>query len=505
MNKVLSLLGVVFFLLYVNTSAQVSRNIIGLKPKVLKKNTFLAEKELKSENPNGSENKKFEKKCSTNFTSQRIFEEYGSIFSASLTKVLLPNNCYFKNEVEVQRFQKRVTPAAVTIDGVKVELQAEALQSFLAARKEAQKLGFDINPKAADSSRRSFSDTVRLWRGQVSEGLSYWVKNGKINKQESARIKSLPLDKQVLEVLRLEEEKIFFGNGYQKSILHSVAVPGASQHNLMLAIDVEQHSNPKIRAILAKHGWFQTVRNDTSHFSYLGLKESELPSFGLKRALIGGRIFWIVRTQSRSTKNATRTPFEKNNRTSEVKETRFDDEKNGEEKANRKKAALVKRTVLILPASNIPATANKDVILPISLEPLVSALTQRYYLRTNRKLHITSGYRPPERQAKAMYFNLRNYGVAYVADTYGGRAAVWEIIRAYQDNRENEEKAVLLMTKIIRNQIKRGVKISDHLLEKAFDIRSRGKEAAILSILREIVRNMGGRVVVEKDHYHVEF
>ena len=51
--------------------------------------------------------------------------------------------------------------------------------------------------------------------------------------------------------------------------------------------------NPRVRAILARHGWFQTVLSDLPHFTYLGLAEDELPQHGLKRVVVNGQTFWI--------------------------------------------------------------------------------------------------------------------------------------------------------------------------------------------------------------------
>jgi hypothetical protein len=61
----------------------------------------------------------------------------------------------------------------------------------------------------------------------------------------------------------------------------------------MLALDVEQYSNASVRKILADHGWFQTVKSDMPHFTYLGVKESELPSLGLRPVNVDGQKFWI--------------------------------------------------------------------------------------------------------------------------------------------------------------------------------------------------------------------
>ena len=60
-----------------------------------------------------------------------------------------------------------------------------------------------------------------------------------------------------------------------------------------LALDVQQFADARVRRILAKHGWFQTVKSDLPHFTYLGVSEDELPSLGLRREVISGQAFWI--------------------------------------------------------------------------------------------------------------------------------------------------------------------------------------------------------------------
>ncbi|HMJ08621.1 MAG TPA: hypothetical protein VK468_06430, partial [Pyrinomonadaceae bacterium] len=78
-----------------------------------------------------------------------------------------------------------------------------------------------------------------------------------------------------------------------KSIIYSVAPPGASQHLSMLAFDVKEFDAEDVRVTLAKHRWFQTVTSDLPHFTYLGVAESELAGLGLKRVEHAGRPFWV--------------------------------------------------------------------------------------------------------------------------------------------------------------------------------------------------------------------
>ena len=60
----------------------------------------------------------------------------------------------------------------------------------------------------------------------------------------------------------------------------------------MLALDVAQFGDARVRRILARHGWFQTVASDKPHFTYLGVAESDLPGLGLHSSQIDGQIFW---------------------------------------------------------------------------------------------------------------------------------------------------------------------------------------------------------------------
>ena len=42
-----------------------------------------------------------------------------------------------------------------------------------------------------------------------------------------------------------------------------------------------------------RDGWFQTVKSDMPHFTYLGLAEQDLPARGLRSVLVGKQLFWI--------------------------------------------------------------------------------------------------------------------------------------------------------------------------------------------------------------------
>src|SRR6185436_19110486 len=225
--------------------------------------------------------------------SRRILEEYGAIFVAD-KKVIPPPVCVFTTEEQVTKFQEAAGFEAEFMSYDEVELQPAALKSLKKAREEAQKEGLDITPRdGAEAGRRNYEDSVRLWNSRFEPALDYWLSQGRLTLEQVTRLRGLPLSQQVAEVLELEKTGIYFSKDLSKSILYSIAAPGASQHIAMLAFDVNEFDNPRVREIMAKHGWFQTVLSDLPHFTYLGLKEKDLPKHGLRSLEINGQIFWI--------------------------------------------------------------------------------------------------------------------------------------------------------------------------------------------------------------------
>jgi hypothetical protein len=435
------------------------------------------------------------KECAKNSLCLRLLAEYGAMFAANTGKVLLPPKSFFRNEAEVQEFQRVAGFLSEVIGGVQVELQPQAMKAFMAARSEARQHKLNISPRGTDSSRRSYSSTVSLWRARVSAALTYWLSRGKITKLEAENLRSLSIERQVPRVLVLETKQIYFGMSFGKSILQSVSAPGASQHNAMLALDVEQYDNAQVRAILAKHGWFQTVRNDAPHFTYLGVKESALPSIGLKRDSSSGITVWVPNIPVRSPKASTES------RSIDARTERSVSDK-GFEKDERVQRQPGTVTPEVGPQPPRTWTMSASVTIKDRMRPILSNLTKEYFEASGNWLHITSGYRSPEGQARAMYRNLLAYGQDHILKTYGGRAAAREVIDAYRKNRKGQSKAIAAMTAVIQGQVDRGLYISRHLLGKAFDIRLSTARATVLG---EVVRRLGGRLGIEADHYHVQF
>lgn len=228
----------------------------------------------------------------TDTVAERVFREYGAIF-VSDTGGVPPPLCIFDDEPSVQIFQYLMTPETRQMGGIDVTLQKAAMIALLAAQQDALKKGLVISPRGGPAATRSYAKTLELWRSRVDPGLRHWVSKREINRSDADKFRQLSIRQQVYAVLDWERRGLWFSKDLSKSILYSVAVPGASQHIFMLALDIEQFGNKQVRQILADHYWFQTVKSDLPHFTYLGIPEKDLPSRGLKREIISGHTFWI--------------------------------------------------------------------------------------------------------------------------------------------------------------------------------------------------------------------
>ena len=224
---------------------------------------------------------------------RRVLHDYGAMFLGT-REILPPPLCIFTSEEEVAQFQTAAgwTPAKFGDDVI--ELQPAAMAALLKARDVARAEGLDISPRdGAEAARRSYADTVRLWNSRFLPALVHWTNLGRLSEQVADRLRTLPVNEQVSEVLELERDGIFFSKDLSKSVLYSIAAPGTSQHIAMLAFDTNEFLDARVREILAEHGWFQTVLSDLPHFTFLGLPEPELPAYGLKTVEVNGQKFWI--------------------------------------------------------------------------------------------------------------------------------------------------------------------------------------------------------------------
>jgi hypothetical protein len=224
---------------------------------------------------------------------RRVLHDYGAMFVAG-DGVMPPPVCVFTSEEAVTRFQTDAGWSATDIFDATVELQPAAMDALVRARNAARTEGLDITPRdGGEGARRSYADTVRLWNSRFLPALDHWQKVGRLAPAQVDRLRVLPIARQVVEVLELEKVGIFFSKDLSKSVLYSIAAPGTSQHIAMLAFDVNEFLDSRVRGILAGEGWFQTVLSDLPHFTYLGLAENQLPARGLKAVEVNSQKFWI--------------------------------------------------------------------------------------------------------------------------------------------------------------------------------------------------------------------
>lgn len=243
---------------------------------------------------------------------RRVFWEYGAIFIAA-ESVKTPKTCVFKDEDAVRDFHESLELSSARIGVAEVTLQTEAMRSLLDAIEEAWTQQLRITPlDGTIAGTRNYEDTVRLWSLRFNRALDHWERLGRISPVEAATARKMEPHQQIPLVIKWEQAQIWFATGFNKSIFTSVAAPGTSQHLSGLAFDVVEHSNSRVRSILNKHGWFQTIRSDEPHFTFLGLSESELPMRGLEMAVHRGNFYWVPRPPAliaQPTRSAADSPY----------------------------------------------------------------------------------------------------------------------------------------------------------------------------------------------------
>lgn len=226
---------------------------------------------------------------------KRLFAEYGAIF---VTAAMPPPRIMFNDAADVEEFQASLPIARAFFGEHEIELQTEALDTLTQAATDIARRGGSLTARAADAGSRSYEDTARLWTRNVTRGLEHWESIGRLSSETAQSILSLRTSEQVAPILDLEDrEQLFFGTFFDRSILYSVAAPGASQHLSKLAFDVAEFEKLEVKDVLASYGWYRTVPNDLPHFTYLGRDQVALAAMGLVciQRIHGDQVydFWI--------------------------------------------------------------------------------------------------------------------------------------------------------------------------------------------------------------------
>src|SRR6187549_2640637 len=144
----------------------------------------------------------------TDTVGSRLLNEYGAVFVAR--GVAVPNVVVFKDSAAVTSFQSSAASTTETVGSVTIELQEPAMRALKDAVDEAASSGLSITPRGADAARRSYDDTVELWKSRVDPGLDHWVAARRISADDATRIRALTAFEQVPEIFKLEGEGVFF-------------------------------------------------------------------------------------------------------------------------------------------------------------------------------------------------------------------------------------------------------------------------------------------------------
>lgn len=228
--------------------------------------------------------------------SRRILREYGAPIAAAIPTVARPPAVALHDSAAVASAQAMLPLDVGLLNGHAVALQTAALRALMRADSAARRAGLRLSPRGGPTaSLRTYRDTREFWDARVERGLERLCAGGVLTRTRADSLRALSGEAQVRAVLALEAEGHFFGGvSFDRSILHSVAAPGTSQHLFGYAIDIEQHADPAVRALLARFGFWQTVAEDTPHFTYLGITDvAGLTARGLRPEVHRGRTYWL--------------------------------------------------------------------------------------------------------------------------------------------------------------------------------------------------------------------
>jgi hypothetical protein len=242
-----------------------------------------------------SRRKAFERFCDieSSVFANRVLREYGAIFVAA-ENVTLPDTCIFSSDEAARKFQSGLRAKSGLVGGVLITLQSSAMDSLLAVVQEATQLNIKVMPlDGSIAASRTYADSVNIWESRFDPALKAWAARGNISTDDANAVMTFALEKRIEKVIEWESHGMLFGTGRRTSIFSSTAPPGTSQHLLLLAFDVARQPSALLIALFNSHGWFQTVKGDPQHFTYLGLLTPELPKRGLKQVDYGGTIYWL--------------------------------------------------------------------------------------------------------------------------------------------------------------------------------------------------------------------
>lgn len=151
-------------------------------------------------------------------------------------------------------------------------------------------------------------------------------------------------------------------------------------------------------------------------------------------------------------------------------------------------------------------TMDDGVRLSPEMRSTLQSIARRYHQRTGQRIHITSGTRSPNQQARAMYDKLvRGQRLTRLYRDFEAASAIQQAYRSHR--RQGRGQCVAAMSEVIRQQVRRGCYISRHLVASAADVRSRNMTRRQRRIFRQVVREVGGVMLLDEGtppHWHLQ-
>ncbi len=158
---------------------------------------------------------------------------------------------------------------------------------------------------------------------------------------------------------------------------------------------------------------------------------------------------------------------------------------------------------------------DSGVDLTSSIKGILSKIAYGYYILTGRELEVTSGKRPPEKQAALMRERAR-YGKSALVGLYRSTKlvdAIWEAYDKAHKAGAGENGEVEAMTAVIRDQMSNSEYISKHLTGYAFDVKNQTmnncEKEAFKAAVQEVLGSLHGYLLEDEhsgpQHFHVQF
>ncbi len=203
---------------------------------------------------------------------KRIWFEYGAVYVSNVFLIKperRPAGCYFINEEAAAKYaEQQVKMDCFSFGNPHTScLQPEAKAAL---KKVIDQLGVGRVPRKCNSDDTSTCTKVAGTHFAINDDWALRTYRQTVCNWLYPR-KPCPQPTPTLDVSTLR----FDTNSREKHQMFSTAMPGASQHHLGLAVDVNDDSQSgtcekHCEDVMAKHGWYRTVRFDAYHFTFLG-------------------------------------------------------------------------------------------------------------------------------------------------------------------------------------------------------------------------------------------